>query len=484
MVAKLLVSRPSSDLFLSSAGIGLSFALLYVALCGGLFDLPGGERLPVSSTIVFLAVVAALYALAVRFSDVAARWSPRVLLLVGSLLMVVASLCPMLLSGLDVDPRLSYVFAAAYAVGFVSFKFAGAYDVLFVTSGTAVFASVMCMALTAVALFAGGGLFNDMSSFVIVVVVIAIDILFFFFSGDAVAQTDEAAARTSRKDLGLSLATAVSYGVVGAAIGFYILTGVARFGSALTMLVLGIAIAIAVVLAAACAVAGKSSLLMISPAFRVTLVPLVAFVLVLPIVTNGIADVVCWGLLLVTLFLREISRLINRLVISSESDVHFMHFYAWTSFPTAVGMLAGAVFFFIVSQTGIVVQASIALALVVCLASVIAPYGVDQQSMPDEPAPIGDMEENRVNCWKVACSEVSSDAGLTPRECDVALLLSRGRSADVIARNLGISIYTVKTHVSNIYHKSGVESHQDFIDLVEERFAAIKQSALEPKERL
>jgi DNA-binding CsgD family transcriptional regulator len=43
---------------------------------------------------------------------------------------------------------------------------------------------------------------------------------------------------------------------------------------------------------------------------------------------------------------------------------------------------------------------------------------------------------------------------MTPRECEVALLVERNLSNGEIARKLGITISTVKTHVHNILKKA------------------------------
>jgi len=47
--------------------------------------------------------------------------------------------------------------------------------------------------------------------------------------------------------------------------------------------------------------------------------------------------------------------------------------------------------------------------------------------------------------------------GLSPRECEILALLATGGSNKEMARALGISPNTVKTHVARIYEKLGVD---------------------------
>lgn len=65
------------------------------------------------------------------------------------------------------------------------------------------------------------------------------------------------------------------------------------------------------------------------------------------------------------------------------------------------------------------------------------------------------------------CLELSESAELTPRESEIFLLLAQGRNARFIQEKLVVSYNTVKTHVSHIYAKMGVHTHQELIDLVE-----------------
>ena len=67
------------------------------------------------------------------------------------------------------------------------------------------------------------------------------------------------------------------------------------------------------------------------------------------------------------------------------------------------------------------------------------------------------------------CRRLAEDACLTEREREVFLLLVHGRNARYIQETLVVSYNTVKTHVSHVYAKLGVHSHQELIDLVESK---------------
>ena len=66
-----------------------------------------------------------------------------------------------------------------------------------------------------------------------------------------------------------------------------------------------------------------------------------------------------------------------------------------------------------------------------------------------------------------AVGMVAKEYGLTAREADVLEELFNGRTAPYIARNLSVSINTVRSHVKRVYAKLSVHSQQELIDLIE-----------------
>jgi DNA-binding CsgD family transcriptional regulator len=79
--------------------------------------------------------------------------------------------------------------------------------------------------------------------------------------------------------------------------------------------------------------------------------------------------------------------------------------------------------------------------------------------------PIEDAEQR--SPFEQACMRMARACGLTHRESEVFLLLARGRNRAYISEDLVISDETAKSHIKNIYRKTGVHSQQEMIDLIE-----------------
>lgn len=63
--------------------------------------------------------------------------------------------------------------------------------------------------------------------------------------------------------------------------------------------------------------------------------------------------------------------------------------------------------------------------------------------------------------------QIADACQLSKREREVFSFLAKGMNANEIQQELWISIHTVKTHMSNVYHKLGVHSARELIELVE-----------------
>lgn len=71
------------------------------------------------------------------------------------------------------------------------------------------------------------------------------------------------------------------------------------------------------------------------------------------------------------------------------------------------------------------------------------------------------------NVWNV-CAHLAYRYGLTRREEQILVLVARGYTAQHIEEELSITNSTVKTHTNAVFHKLGVHSRKEIIDMVAE----------------
>lgn len=71
--------------------------------------------------------------------------------------------------------------------------------------------------------------------------------------------------------------------------------------------------------------------------------------------------------------------------------------------------------------------------------------------------------------FRSSCKAIVEAHDLSPRESEVLELLARGRDAAHIQATLYISRGTANTHISHIYRKLGVHSHQELLDYFDSR---------------
>jgi DNA-binding CsgD family transcriptional regulator len=79
-----------------------------------------------------------------------------------------------------------------------------------------------------------------------------------------------------------------------------------------------------------------------------------------------------------------------------------------------------------------------------------------------------DSQTPKRDLWDERCAQISKRYGLSPRQAEVLLLLSKGRNTVYVQEKLVISHYTAKAHIYNIYQKIGIHSRQELLDLIEQ----------------
>lgn len=86
---------------------------------------------------------------------------------------------------------------------------------------------------------------------------------------------------------------------------------------------------------------------------------------------------------------------------------------------------------------------------------------IDDASAPVPPEPsVRDTLEAR-------CAHVAEERQLSPREAEVLVYLARGFTPAYIAKELVLSISTVRTHVRNIYRKLGIGKREELLHLID-----------------
>jgi DNA-binding CsgD family transcriptional regulator/PAS domain-containing protein len=60
-------------------------------------------------------------------------------------------------------------------------------------------------------------------------------------------------------------------------------------------------------------------------------------------------------------------------------------------------------------------------------------------------------------------AHISRDLNISPREAEIALLLSNGHDLCSVATRLGISVHTIRAHLKHIFEKTGAHSQSDLV---------------------
>ena len=128
----------------------------------------------------------------------------------------------------------------------------------------------------------------------------------------------------------------------------------------------------------------------------------------------------------------------------------------WTAAMMVVFALTSLVWIFVVQNTRGVAS----------VLTLVVAYGATMVLPRVLPRPAGAPPADKTLVDDAYLHSVAAAHDLSPRETEVFSLLVQGRSRSFIQEELVLSGNTVKTHVSHIYAKMGVQGKQELMDLV------------------
>ncbi len=202
---------------------------------------------------------------------------------------------------------------------------------------------------------------------------------------------------------------------------------------------------------------------------RIVCIPLLAALVIVPLVDEATRWVVCL-VIIASFFYLDIANYSSLIALSDEQNTSpFFIISRGRLFlygGLASGVLLGyALFAFgLASDENSLIAVFFALALVLLVMALMKPFEVNYVS---DRMRFEDAEED-IDRLDAHCLLLAERFGLTARELDVLLLLARGRNAKFIEQELYISLNTAKTHIGHIYRKLDINSQQALLDMVDE----------------
>lgn len=211
--------------------------------------------------------------------------------------------------------------------------------------------------------------------------------------------------------------------------------------------------------------------------FRVSILVSAAGFLVLSI-TGASRGILASSLLSAGTGIFEILMYYVLIAIGARNPTGALSVFAWGNAMASWGTILGAVFGRMTNEayqadgtTLAVISAAIVFVLMAYVLFVFGKFsfsGTIEAVSPSADVKVFEKsEEEDERSFEERCDRLAKSAHLTEREHEVFVLLAHGRNARYIQETLVVSYNTVKTHVSHVYAKLGVHSHQELIDLVE-----------------
>lgn len=181
----------------------------------------------------------------------------------------------------------------------------------------------------------------------------------------------------------------------------------------------------------------------------------------------------CLAVLMATWFILRLAHCGTLIRLTSVQRQMYPAFLtARAKLPGYLGFVAGFGIALAFSGAGIAMLSTVGLGIVALLVTgslVLLPFSANySKQLEAVPALVVSSSMSGEGVERAKCAELAVRYNLSPREEEVLFYIVKGRNARYIADKLVISESTAKTHIHNIYKKSGIHSQQRFIGMMDE----------------
>lgn len=117
----------------------------------------------------------------------------------------------------------------------------------------------------------------------------------------------------------------------------------------------------------------------------------------------------------------------------------------------------------------------LAIAFILFAACVVDKHNLDTSFVAQNPT-TAEEESPRHAYFREALDALAQEYKLTTTEVSVLRLVAQGMNAESVSKELVVSVNTAKTHIRNIYSKTGVHSQQELIALAHKKKDELRSS--------
>lgn len=208
-------------------------------------------------------------------------------------------------------------------------------------------------------------------------------------------------------------------------------------------------------------------------------VPLVVAVLLLIPFCNDAGRIVCGSISIATFAYVTLMEWTGQVVKNAEFQLFPLQRFAIGRLAQWFGFLIGALISYIMFFHASLSPVPLSLVVAVMAIVTVAAFAIYDNARDEEDTQLADIvlgdpstlvidPPKNAAPFRERCDALIEKFQLSSREAEVFRYLAKGRNAEYIQQKLYISANTVKTHISHIYKKMGVNNQQWLIDLVDQ----------------